>query len=76
MPTWLKHHNTFVQRCKVIVWHRNESAGSMSEGRSGDDFRGEPKGDKVRVNDINEIVKRRFLRRLSLAVCSSILATN
>ena len=40
---------------KPFVWHRNESAGSVSEERSGDELRGETKGDQVRANDVDEI---------------------
>ncbi|KIM69918.1 hypothetical protein SCLCIDRAFT_1207159 [Scleroderma citrinum Foug A] len=34
---------------KPFVWHRNESAGSVSEERSDDELRGEMKGDQVKL---------------------------
>ena len=40
---------------KPFVWHRNESAGSVSEERSGDELRGEKRGDQLRANDIDEM---------------------
>ena len=40
---------------KPFIWHRNESAGSVSE-RSGGELRGETKGDQVMVNDIDEMM--------------------
>ena len=42
---------------KPFTWYRNESAGSPPEARSGDELRGEIKGDhrQVRVDDIDEI---------------------
>ena len=58
---------------KPFVWHRNESARSGSDERSGDELRGETKGDQVKVSDIDGrmLWSAVFFVCCSLAICSS-----